>query len=406
MIINKKLSYSLLYNLANAGFPLLTLPFVFRALPPDTYGDIVFWNVIYQALTALFIFSLTSYGIREYKRNKEQCVKEIFTLQCIYTFISLFIYMLISFLFEKYTSKHNSYEFVFILCIFSSAFYSDWALFAEQEYKKLFFRTIIVKGLLFCLVILFVKEKNDALIYAFILGGSYISNNILAFYFAKTMYKLKYKIEVHNLLKYIAKTKYFLSSASVGISYQYLDQFLAGVLLNNTALAYFNILKQIIAMLTTLPITICRFKQPIVSKVYLNIKNIKEYHKGFSIKYTALVISIFILYITLGTFFLNLFVGHKFEISSLSVVISGMIFITSCVSVYLDTQHSIPLSYEKVTFMGNVVLSLTYLSSMYIAATLYSYNGMLISYFIAELISMIVIIIYYTYNKGKWYVVD
>lgn len=402
MKINKQLSYSLLYNIVNALFPLVTLPVVFRALSPDLYGGVVFSNIIYQSLFALFFTSLTSYSIREYKRNKSETTEQIYTLQLVFSLIAIISYIIISQAIELVFGKENNYQIIFCVSLFFCAFYSDWVMYSEQDYKQLFFRTITVKGVLLLLVFLLVKGNKDVYIYSCLLCLSYVSNNIISLYCSIRSLNNTYKIKLSLVLSSVKKVKYFMGSASVGLTYQYLDQILISIILNNTSLAYLNILKQIVAMLGMVTSTVCRFSQPQASIVYLKSVAIRKFHTVNMLKYLAVVLLISLSFLVFGQYFLELFVGDKFIINYASVVICSLLFIISSISVYIDTQHSVPSGFEKVTLYGNLVVMFTYIPLMYVVAPKYNYNGVLFSLFIAELLSVFFILNFHFKKRKLW----
>jgi len=400
--VNKDLNYSFLYNIANALFPLATLPMVFRAISPSIYGNIVFSNLIYQVLIALFFNSLISFSIREYQKNKEQSIKDIYTLQIFFTIISVVLYCFFSFILNFFLNEKNDYMYIFLVCTCFSFLHSDWVLFAEQDYKKLFFRTLLIKGILLVNIYFFVNNEQDDFLYASMIALGYASNNVIAYFYVKKYYNIKIEFIVKNIKNTLCKAKYFLSSATIGVSYQYVDQLIVGVLLNSSSLAYLNVLKQILGMLSIVPNTLCRFYLPKASAVYLKMENIKAYHKSLYSKYLILILSTSMLLIFFGQYSLMLFLGEKFSISDTSIQVCAFIYVISAMSVYLDTQHSIPLHYEKVTFRANVIVAIFYLVSLYWVATNYSYNGVLLSLGIAELLGVLYVCLFYLRRKEIW----
>ncbi|MCS6229729.1 oligosaccharide flippase family protein [Shewanella baltica] len=402
MKINKNLNFSLLYNIANALFPLATLPIVFRAMSPTTYGNIVFSNLIYQLLIALFFSSLISFSIREYKENKEKSIKDIYTLQIFFTVISVLLYFFFSLFLKCFFNETNEYLYIFLICTCFSFLHSDWVLFAEQDYKKLLLRTLCVKGILLLFIYFFINNEEDDYLYASLLAIGYTANNIIAYYYVRRFYGIRINFLISNIKSSIFNARYFISSATVGISYQYVDQLIVGVLLNSSSLAYINVLKQILGMLSIVPNTVCRFYLPKATIAYSNTENIKEYHNSLYLKFLLMILFFATNFILFGQHSLNLFLGDKFNITDISIYICALIFFVSATSVYLDTQHSIPLHYEKVTFVANVIVAIFYLSSLYWVAIVYGYNGVLLSLAVAEFLGVIYVCLFYLRRKELW----
>ena len=403
MTSNKSLVYAFLYNIINVFFPILTLPFIFRAISPDVYGGIVYSSVLYQSLIALFYLSLTSYCIREYKKNRNTGVEKIYTIQFCFTVISFFIYVALSIFFEDVFGKKNEYVILYSASLISYFLYSDWIFFSEQEYKAILSRNIILKSLILVLVIVVINDNEDDNLYVFLLSTSYWLSNLLSYIISKELYKIEYKVRFSVAVQTFKESRFFIFSSMIGICYQYLDQIIISILLGNHAATYLNLYKQVIAVLTMLSSSYCRFKMPLALLAYnKSMKDMKDFHHRNSREFIMLVLLIALIFVFFGRHSLSLFVGDKFNIGYTSIYICTLLFISSSVAVYIDLLHSVPLHLERVTFISNIFVGILYFVLLIFVADIYGYNGVITSLFLAELCGVTFVVGYYFKRKIKW----
>lgn len=397
--LNKNLNYSLLTNLINAIFPLISLPYVLRIMTPDIYGVYVYANVLFMMLYSLFILSLLPYAIRE-------CTLSLSSIKCTETSIGETLGRIINLQFFLSLIAGGIHFIFFLLlkdevisiavaCFLPTTFFLftnvDWYFFSKQQYKPLFIRTIIIKSILLFMIFLLVKTKEDIYIYIILMSLSFLITNLIGFglVFEKiTWIKPSFAMAMENILK----VKYFIFNTSVGVCYQYVDQLMVAVIATKSDLAHLNILKQVIGMSMMFPSTVCRFISPAAINAYQVKVGSEHHHHNFK-RYIMLMLFIVIGLLLLGLPFLKLFAGNKFDFGMISVVFSSIVVIMTSLAVYIDTQHSIPSNLEKVTTLSNLSVLLISMSLFYPLFKVFGYTGIILSIAIGEFIGVLVMLL-------------
>lgn len=181
----KNSAFNAFYTILNLLFPLITSVYVSRVLLPEGVGKVAYAQSIVSYFVMLASLGLPNYGLREIARvkNNSEVKNKLFTelLICnsISTAFSLAIYAVVI---CSIPSLNNQLD-LFIACgllIFLNFFNIDWFYQGEEEYVYIVCRSIIIKCLSIVALFVFVKERSDYVVYAWIssiaLGGNYLLN--------------------------------------------------------------------------------------------------------------------------------------------------------------------------------------------------------------------------------------
>ncbi|TCN77392.1 oligosaccharide flippase family protein [Shewanella fodinae] len=402
----KKLGYSFAYNMANAIFPVLTLPLVFRSLSQNSYGDFVLANILYQVINSLFCVSLLQFFIRSYGEVKEQN-SEIkaklcgffINIQTLSAIASAIIFTILIIIFYNYFKLNIEVACWFYIPIVSSVINVEWLYFSTHRYKPLFMRTIFIKSILFILVLFLIKNNNDLNLYSAIMSVSYAIVNIVGFIYLRNEFIFG-RILIPDILRYLKRSKQFYFNSLIGIGYQYVDQIILSILLGKSDLAAVNILKQIGNMLLIIPNTICRFLLPIALESYKKSEG-TAYHIKYDKLFVLCVFLIFLIFIIFGYSILKYFVGDLYNFEYQSIMYVAIFFIVVSASVFIDTQYSIPQYLEKITTYSNVIVLTFLLTSVYFFINKFGYLGTLMCITIAEGCGVFFMILLHLLKKYK-----
>lgn len=407
--MNKELNYSLLTNLINAIFPLLTLPYVLRIMTPSVYGIYVHANVIFMVCYTLFILSILPYAVRKCTLTLSSSdvyigdtIREVINLQFFLSLFAGMVYFTCFFLTED--NQVSAAILCFLPCTFLIFINVDWYFFATQKYKQLFFRTLFVKGILFLFIFAFVRGGNDIFLYCFLMSFSYFVTNLIGILLIFN--KVKWRApDIALAIKSFWKVKYFFANASIGVGYQYIDQLILAVFASKSDLAHLNIIKQMMGMANMIPSTICRFISPNAIKAYRS-SGWNNHHKLYLKKYILMVLSISIGMYLCGSQFLNIFAGKQFNFHSLAISFASVAITMTSLAIYIDTQHSIPSNLEKITTISNIVVLTTSLSLLYPLFHVIGYSGIILSFALGELLGVLMMLILHKFVYKSLSVLD
>ena len=162
--------YNVLLNVSTVIFPLITAPYVARVLEPDGVGLFNFAGTYagYFALVALL--GIPTYGVREVsklredKRGLAKLVSEMMSIAFITTIVVSTIYLLSLGIVGQL--KENFILFLLAgFAVYLAPFKINWYYQGLEEFGFITLRSLIIRVLSIICLFLFVREKNDLIIY-------------------------------------------------------------------------------------------------------------------------------------------------------------------------------------------------------------------------------------------------
>lgn len=172
--IKKNYLYNLFYQVLTLITPLITTPYVSRALGADAIGQYSYaYSIAYYFLLAAILGTAT-YAEREISFYQDDVVKrsarfwDLVCLRCITTIISTIVYAsVVGFVYDDKTMAC-----IVSLNIISVAFDIIWLFQGMEEFGRITLRNTIVKVLTIVLIFAFVHNEGDIYKYAIIMSLS------------------------------------------------------------------------------------------------------------------------------------------------------------------------------------------------------------------------------------------
>lgn len=172
------------YKGFTALFPLVTTTYISRVLLPEGVGKVAYANTIVAYFVLLASLGLPSYGVKAIAQNddtKEQRSRtffELFFINLIATLLCILAYYLFVNNFAHFADRKALFNIMGLMLVLN-IFNIDWFYQGVEEYSYIATRSFVVKILSFLLMLIFVKEQSDYLIYALILCIATAGNNLL-----------------------------------------------------------------------------------------------------------------------------------------------------------------------------------------------------------------------------------
>ena len=199
--------------------PLIVLPIVIERIGLELFGE-------YSVLLSFFTFfiSFGNFGfnvdaVKDISSNKDnkgvvhQVLSEVFSYKIIFSFIAISLFLVIvNVKYEGYFLISLMFSLGILFEVFSLSFY----FLAIQKLRFVSFVQISTKLVFGFLIVLFVKNENDLLLYVIFTVAAYILNSIIIFFISKRCY-FNYK-----LLTIIYSKERLLSSFNI-YSYTFLN---------------------------------------------------------------------------------------------------------------------------------------------------------------------------------------
>ena len=184
MSSRKKILSNYLYNLGFQIFsilaPLVTTPYVSRVLEADGVGMYSYTYTIATVFVSFAQLGTISYSIREIaycseKKERSRIFWNVFVLRAITVLASLAVYGV---LFFRIGVQYRDLFLVQSLCIVGVFFDVSWFFQGVEQFRVIAIRDVLSKIVSIICVFLFVKQKTDVGLYAFLLAAAIIGGRL------------------------------------------------------------------------------------------------------------------------------------------------------------------------------------------------------------------------------------
>lgn len=356
-------------TLASIVFPLITFPYAARILLPDGIGLVNFQNSIIGYITLLSSLGIPLYAVREVARVRDN-VEERNRVTVEIALLSLLLaaggYVIVFAVGElvPQINAHLSLFYILSLSILFTALGVSWFYTAIEDFKFITVRGLIIRVLFVVALFLFVKSKEDLLIYGVIIVGSTVGNGFINFiHLRKFIHIFKLNWSKVNIFRHLKPSfSIFILNLSASL-YVQLNPVMLGFLSDNTQVGYYTagsklsyiILSVVTSMATVLIPHVSnmiqvhdteKFKQ-LITKVY-------HYYMALALPFTAglIVLSVPLTLVLCGNSF--------YEASYVTAITAPVIIFISITNI-IGLQVLYPYGKENyVTYstIGGAVINL------------------------------------------------
>lgn len=228
--IKKNYAYNLFYQVLVIVVPLITTPYVSRALGAEKIGEYSYLASISAYFVLLAVLGTSTYAEREisyYQDNREKRSErfwDLFILRIITTAICSLLY----FIFISFAFKSSILALIISLNIIAVAFDTVWVFQGMEEFGKITIRNTIIKLLSVVLIILLVKKPEDVWLYALINYLSSIVGSLSLLPFLKNYIGKPEIKKIHPFKDFKNIIKLFVPTIAISI-YTVLDTTMLGL---------------------------------------------------------------------------------------------------------------------------------------------------------------------------------
>ena len=242
--IKKNAVMNMLLTAANFVFPLITFPYVSRALLPEGTGRVQFAASFVAYFGMLARLGIPTYGLRECARirdDRQKLTKTAQELLLINLIMGLIAYAgLFVCLFTVPRLKNDKLLFVVsALPILLDALGMEWLYKALEQYPYITVRSFCFKLVALAGTFMFIHAREDYLIYGVITIFASSASNILNFVHARKFISLKptgsYRLSAH--MKGILV--FFAMSCAMTVYYNF-DAVMLGFIKGDSEVGYYN----------------------------------------------------------------------------------------------------------------------------------------------------------------------
>lgn len=410
--ITKNAFYNVLLNIASVIFPLITAPYVSRVLEPDGVGLFNFANTYAGYFALVAMLGIPTYGVREVSKardNKDaltRLISQLMSIAAITTLVVSIIYILTIALIGQLTENY----IIFLLAgfaIYLAPFKINWYYQGIEDFGFITKVSLIVKTLSVICLFIFVRDKDDLVIYVILsVLGSVLAD---VWNFTK-MWKsgIRPRLTIEGLKPHI-NPLLVLFASSIAISiYTVLDTLMLGFIKDYEEVGYYanamHISKVILYAVTSLSIVaVPRVSYYMKNKDYENINMLMN--KSFSVV-SFLAFPVAIGMACISPTFVPLFFGVKFMGSIVPLMILSMLIIAIGLNNLTGVQMLIGMGLDKLFLYSVLVGTIFNFVLNCVLIPLMGATGASIASVIAESLILLVTI-FFVYHRteiriNKW----
>lgn len=173
MGVKKNFGYNLILTGCNYIFPLIIFPYISRVLGVEQIGVCNFVDGIINYFIIFSMLGISSFGVREIARCGNNITqRNIVFSNLVFTNLLLTVLSVSSLVVCTYTIPkllpYKEFLLVGILKIFFNVFLIEWFFQGIERFKYITIRSVIVRILYLIAIFIFVKSKEDSLVYFFL----------------------------------------------------------------------------------------------------------------------------------------------------------------------------------------------------------------------------------------------
>ena len=340
-------------TVSNFLFPLIIFPYVSRVLLPEGTGKVAFALSIVSYFTLFASFGVETYGIRaiaQVRDDKDRLSKTMHELLFIniISMVIVYIALVIAISVVPKFAMEKELFWVTSLFVLFTIIGIEWLYKGLEKYQYITIRTIVFKIASLFLVFLFVKEKSDYIIFAFISIFAIVGSGVLNLINSRKLinYTLYSEYEFKKHLKPMFVL--FLTSMAIAI-YTSLDEGLLGLLSSPEQVGYYNAAVRVKGILFTLITSLGVVLLPRLS-YYVENHMETEFHEALA-KSTNFIIVIAASVVIFFTLFAKetilILAGENYVASIIPLQIVVWALILSAITNILGIQILLPLKKDK-----------------------------------------------------------
>lgn len=402
--IVKNSVFNVFYRLLNMLFPLVTSVYISHILQADGVGRVSYAQNIAQYFVLLAPLGIVSYGTRElakvrvYKVDSDRLFSELFVLNFISTIaFSAVYYSLI--LFSGFFDGEKALFLVTGMLIILNVFNVEWYYQAYEEYVYIAIRSAAVKILSLVAIILFVRSKQDYLVYALIyvlgFGGNYVFN-------VYNLWRRGVRLHLKGLsIARHLKPIFILLSSNIAIEiYVLIGTTILGALCAESTVGYYNNAAKLVKMVSVTISSIGMVLLPRLS-YYKSLNRIDECNVLVN-KVTSVMLYLALpcgvgLFLLAEPIILLLF-GETFAPAAITAKIATILVYVLPFSNLFGTQVLLTFNQEKKFLICTIAGAVSNLILNILLIPTLQHNGAMLATIITETLVTILM----TYNAGKY----
>lgn len=311
--ILKNFTHLLFSNVLILILPFIYYPYLIKTIGTENYGNVVYTQSIYFLLSIVIQFGFSISATKQiaiYRENKRRLSTIFYSICLIKLLLFLFVILLSLLILYFFSLRENINIILHLSCIIylvGDLFFINWFF---QGVEKMFYvslGTLVYKLLLLSSVFLFVRTKDDYIIYTMIFSVCYIIGNFSLFILAMIKFRLTYFVLNKKLIfdLFSDSWQFFLSRLS-SVFVERFNILLLGYSSEKEYVAYYDLATKLVGI-AQLPFNL--FNQAFYPNATRE-KNIRKVYNVIKVLSLVSILGIILSYV-LTPYIIKIYVGDS-----------------------------------------------------------------------------------------------
>ena len=361
MGLKKNVLYSGFLTSSLYVFQFITYPYVSRVLGVSGVGICNFAQTIVHYFILLSTLGITSIGVREIAKCKEDKFKlnktfsGIFQVNAILTSLVLVVYVILIEILPQLL-PYRRLLYIGVVQIIFNTLSIDWLFKGLENFRYITIRTFWVKILYVISVFAFVRDKDDYDLYYVIIVGSVIINGIINWGYGRRLVKYAWQ-PLYEICRLYVRPLFLLGSQIIfQVLYTDFIVIYLGFISNDAQVGLYTTATKILSIVLALYSSFTLVMMPRISSLCAerNYEQIKLLtNKSFALLYSFALPCVFLL-IIFARETIGIISGPGYEGAIQLLKIAAPIILIAGVEQILILQLILPLHMDKAFFYNSI----------------------------------------------------
>ncbi len=272
---------NLLVNIFTMLVPLITTPYISRALGSESIGIYSYCLSIETYFVVIGTLGIPTYAKREIASAREnhaklnQIYSELLTMQAVMLSLAIALYAFVTIV------VNTKYRLMFAMCgigIVAALFDVSWLFLGLENFKIIVTRSVVFKAICVALIFLFVKKADDLYIYALSLMLANLFCNVWLLVTSRKYVRYSFP-GFGRILKHIKPAFFLLLPSMVTTIYAVIDKTMLGMISGNMSeVGFYEQSQKIVTLSLTLITSLGAVLMPRLAALFSE-GNQADFHK-------------------------------------------------------------------------------------------------------------------------------
>lgn len=315
-----------IYNFSNQILmlilPFITTPYVTRVFTSSELGSYGYYNSIVSYFALLATLGIGNYAVKEISSNSSNRSKvfwEIYSLQLVFSFISLGLYILLCLVNNSF---HNVIAYILGITLLSRFIDISWLFQGVEDFRSLTFRSVMIKLIGVVSIFIFIKEESDLYLYIFLIVFYELLGQVIMWIPARNWLQ-KPVFSMKDSIKHL-NSVFILFIPQVAISlYALFDRTLLGALVSTRDVGIFEQGNKLINLLLVVVTTLSGVILPHVSNLISQGKKekVNQFYEFSFLVYNTVIFPLIAGMLIVNDNFVQFFLGSEFQDAKYAIMI-------------------------------------------------------------------------------------